>query len=488
MLYKATLKSLKQHTVPDWYHNAKLGIFIHWGLFSVPAFAPPERGDSSEIIVKEGWESYYKYNPYAEWYVNSMKLPENPTYQYHIDRYGKNFSYDDFIPQFNEASRKWNPIQWADLFKNIGARYVVLISKHMDGFALWPTNFPNKKKPYYTSERNIVGELFDATRSRGLRMGLYYCGVMDDAYYPSIIRTFPEFITHVPFQMEYGELVDKRYHELIDTFKPDILWNDIGYPPAGKVYEVLSYYYNHVPEGVINDRWGVYANWMIQGMKWKFLRELSNKISRQSFANGDMGSNTVMHSDYRTPEYVVLKDIQAKKFECVRGIGRSFGYNQMEDEKYHISVEKLIHLLIDIVSKNGNLLLNIGPKADGTIPEFQMNRLLGLGRWLKINGSGIFDTKPWVKAEATTTNGIPVRFTQNANALFIFLMGSVETQEKVIIEKLKLEPNSIIEILGTTETASWEQVGSNLQLILPHIKQPTEALGLKVSPNPSTNM
>jgi alpha-L-fucosidase len=470
--------------VPDWYHGAKLGIFIHWGLFSVPAFAPPDRGDSSEIIVKEGWETYFKYNPYAEWYVNSMKIPDNPTYQYHVDQYGTGFSYDDFIPLFNEASRKWNPTRWAELFKKIGARYVVLVSKHMDGFALWPTSVPNPKKPHYTAERDIVGELFAATRAQGLRMGLYYCGVMDDAFHPSIITTFPEFVTHVPPQREYGGFVDRRYHELIDTFKPDILWNDIGYPATGKVYEVLSYYYNNVPEGLVNDRWGVYKKWMIQGMKWGFVRKMADKLSRQAFAAGSTGASAAMHADYRTPEYVVLADIQAKKWEAVRGIGRSFGYNRMEDDKYHMSVDKLVHLLVDVVSKNGNLLLNIGPMADGIIPEHQMARLLGLGRWLERNGAGIFDTVPWAKAEARTTTGVPVRFTQNVNSLFAFLIGPVEMGGTITIENLKLASSSSVEVLGTTGSVSWEQLGTDVRMILPPVKAATEALGLKITPKP----
>jgi alpha-L-fucosidase len=484
MQYKPNLKSIRTHQVPNWYNDAKLGIFIHWGLFSVPAFAPPEFGDSSDIIVKEGWEAYFKHNPYAEWYVNSMKIPENPTYQYHIDQYGKDFSYDDFIPMFNEASRKWNPIQWADLFKKVGARYVVLVSKHMDGFALWSSKISNLKKPNYYAERNIVNELFDAVRSKGLRMGLYYCGVMDDATYPSIIRNFPEFITHVPPQPEYGDFVYKRYHELIDTFKPDILWNDIGYPDKASIYELLSYYYNHIPEGLINDRWGVYSKFMLQGMKWKFVQRLADKMSRQAFAEGSTSPVGKMHADYRTPEYTVFKDIQPKKWECVRGIGRSFGYNQMEDDKYHISVEKLVLLLIDVVSKNGNLLLNVGPMADGTIPELQMTRLLGLGRWLESNGIGIFNTKPWIKAEDSTTSSIPLRYTQNSDSLFIFFMKSNVSDEKMTIEKLKLEPNCMIEILGSSETVSWEQSGTDIQMTIPSLKIPTEALGLKITPKP----
>src|SRR5438105_6394220 len=136
MKYESTLDSVKQHPVPEWFHDAKLGIFIHWGLYSVPGWAP-EGADIDKQVAEKGWDAMFANNPYAEWYLNTLRVGDTQTRRHHAATYGENFSYDDFVPMFNQAVQKWNPDEWAELFQKVGARYVVLTTKHHDGFLLW---------------------------------------------------------------------------------------------------------------------------------------------------------------------------------------------------------------------------------------------------------------------------------------------------------------------------------------------------------------
>jgi alpha-L-fucosidase len=144
MIYTPDKDSLKSHQVPEWFHDAKFGIFIHWGLYSVPAFAVGKL--ELDESMKRGMEEHFKNNPYAEWYLNSLRITESPTEKYHKENYGENFSYDDFVPLFNEEIKRWEPDEMVDVFKRAGAKYVVLVTKHHDGFLLWPSKHPNPKK------------------------------------------------------------------------------------------------------------------------------------------------------------------------------------------------------------------------------------------------------------------------------------------------------------------------------------------------------
>ena len=153
------------------------------------------------------------------------------------------------------------------------------------------------------------------------------------------------------------------------------------------------------------------------------------------------------HYDYVTPEYAVMDEIQEEKWETCRGLGRSFGINKYEPEENYLSTEEVIHMLIDIVSKNGNLLLNIGPNADGSISEIQLDRLNGLGRWLSVNGESIFGTRPWERAEGKTTDGLGIRFTRKENIIYAILLGTPQSG-KLNIESLPVQKNSNVSFLG----------------------------------------
>ena len=169
--YEPTIESLDTHPLPAWYDDAKLGIFIHWGLYSVPAWAEPQ--DPKHITGGVG------NTPYAEWYYNSMRNPGSPTQKYHAEHYGADFNYYSFMPVFNKEIEKWDPEKMAAIFRDAGAKYVVLTSKHHEGFTLWPSEVPNPSQPGLHASRDLVGELSEAVRKDGMKMGLYYSGGYD---------------------------------------------------------------------------------------------------------------------------------------------------------------------------------------------------------------------------------------------------------------------------------------------------------------------
>ncbi|UCH71892.1 MAG: alpha-L-fucosidase [Thermoplasmatales archaeon] len=443
---------MKTHQVPEWFHDMKLGIFIHWGLFSVPAYAAGKLtlGESE----KRGIEEHFKNNPYAEWYLNSLRIDGSPTQKFHKEYYGDHFSYDEFAPIFNEEIKKWNPDEMVELFKKAGAKYVVLVTKHHDGFLLWPSKYPNLKKDNYYASRDIVGELSEAVKNRGLKMGFYYSGALDWSWNPNPITDGKSFVSNGPTEIEYTRYANNHWYELIDKYDPIILWNDIGYPPNTNVYEIFAYFYNKHPDGIINDRW-------------------------RQYHKSDIKHPPVRHFDFRTPEYEKMPEITKYKWESCRGVGYSFGYNKLETEEDYLTPEDLIRMFIDIVSKNGNLLLNLGPMSDGSIPELQKRAVLGLGEWLAKNGEAIYGTRPWERAEGKTTDDIDIRFTQKNNVLYIHLLEK-PYGDKLTIISLTIPESKNIQLLGIKENLSWKQNGENLVVCLPEEIFESAAYVLKV--------
>ena len=450
--YKPDWMSLRRHPVPKWFQDAKFGIFIHWGLYSVPAWAPTLKGPKQEI----DWEQFtadpkkwFRENPYAEWYLNSMKIEGSPTWKHHRETYGEKFDYLDFIPTFNREVQKWNPDEWAALFREVGARYVVLITKHHDGFTLWPSSVhnPHRRPDQQGAQRDIVGNLTKAVRAQGLKMGLYYSGGLDWSFVGAPILVFSDLFSHVPQSEEYANYADAQWRELIDRYQPSVLWDDISYPKKGDVLDLFADYYNRVPDGIINDRF------------------------------------QVEHSDFTTPEYTQYSKIVEKKWETCRGLGFSFGYNQAEGPEQVLSAGELVRLLVDIVSKNGNLLLNIGPKPDGTIPQIQVERLRALGEWLRMNGEAIYETRPWVWAEGRTRDGVGVRFTQKGDSVYAILLDKPQGRE-ITIESLWADPGTRIQMLGAGGDIPWLREGKDLRLTLPEQLPGSYAYVLKITPRP----
>jgi alpha-L-fucosidase len=442
--FEPTWQSLKKHQVPEWYQDAKLGIFVHWGLYSVPAWAPP-----TGELGKVDWNVWFSNNPYAEWYMNTWRIPGSPTRSHHEKTYGPDFDYLNFASLFNQSVQKWNPDEWAKLFQEVGARYVVLTTKHHDGFTLWPSAVknPHRKPDQQGAQRDLVGELTRAVRAHGMKMGLYYSGGLDWSFSETPIKTMTDLGTTAPQSEEYARYADAHWRELMQRFQPAILWNDISYPKLGQVKEIFSEFYNSQSDGVINNRWGV------------------------DFA------------DITTPEYAQYDKITPQKWESCRGIGFSFGYNQAEGPEHMLSVDKLVDLLVDVVSKNGNLLLNVGPKADGTLPPLQAERLKGLGSWLRVNGEAIFGTRPWVRAEGRTRDGLPVRYTVKGDSAYAILLEKPK-ENKVIIEAIVAEDKSRIQLLGSSEELRWSQTGRALSINLPGTIPTSEAYVLKITPKP----
>ncbi len=481
LMYEPTLPSVKRHTVPQWFHDAKFGIFIHWTIASIPAFAPVERRNIVEIIQQGGWEEQYKNNPYVEWYLNSLRIKDSPVSRYHAQKYGENYSYDNFAPAFNALIGKWDPEKWADTFKRIGAKYVVLVTKHHDGFLLWPSTFPNPRKQNWQVNRDIVGELTAAVKSKGLKMGLYYSGALDWSFTASPITDTAGLIVNGPTQQEYADYVNAHYRELVDRYEPAILWNDIGYPPGTNLYDLISYYYNKIPEGVINDRWlqvpkkgrWAYTVWPV--------RNLLEWLMKRATVKYGIRPPAPPHSDYATPEYTTLSGISKRKWECVRGIGKSFGYNQAEKPDDYLAAPDLIRMLIDIVSKNGNFLLNIGPMSDGTLPEVQLDRVEGMGRWLKVNGEAIYETRPWITAGGKTSCGIDIRYTKKPGRLYAILMDTPAKAE-ILIKDLRIPQNAVIHLLGSPGNLHWKQAEENLWISLPAQLPMQPAHALMISP------
>jgi alpha-L-fucosidase len=425
--YEPTLSSLNTHPLPQWYADAKLGIFVHWGLYSVPGWAPVQHPGHDFASL-----DYIKNNPYAEWYYNVMRIPGSPTAAYNNEHFGTNFNYYEFAPIFDYETQKWDPDKMATIFKEAGARYVVLTTKHHDGFTLWPSEVENPNQRNLHASRDLVQDLTQSVRKAGMRMGLYYSGGYDWTFNRGPILGASDYLTVQPQSIAYGKYADAQIEELINRYHPAVLWNDINWPKSGKPLKIMADYYNAVPDGVVDDRYGV------------------------------------EHSDFSTPEYAKLDAISVKKWEECRGLGQSFGYNRSEGEAETISPTELISLLVDIVSKNGNLLLDVGPEADGTIPPIQRERLQALGAWLHQNGDAIYGTQPWIRAVGETDQGIGVRFTRKGENLYATLLGKPQSSV-IVMRSVKAKSGSQIFLLGDSKPLKWSKQGTDIHVQLPAV-------------------
>ncbi len=477
--FEPNLVSIKQHQIPEWFQDAKLGIFIHWGLYSVPAYAHADDRTINEIFKDDGVEEQFKKTPYAEWYLNTMKIEGSSTQEYHNKTFGPDFSYDEFVPQFNTAIKKWNPNEWAELFQQCGAKYVVLTTKHCDGFLLWPSKYPNPIKSDYLVARDIVGELTSAVKSKEMKMGFYYNSPWDWTFKTKPITDMISFLSNGPTTKKYREYVYSHWKELIDQYDPSILWSDIGYPPKANVNELFAYFYNRNPEGVVNDRWIQTSAFFQKLIQIPPIRGIVKQISKKYVKDITNTELFPPHFDYVTPEYKVMAEIQEQKWETCRGIGRSFGINQFEPEENYLTSEELIHMLIDVVSKNGNLLLNIGPNADGSISEIQLDRLKGLGRWLSVNGEAIFGTRPWERAEGTTAEGMEVRFTRKENVVYAILLGTPKG-EKLEIMSLPIQSGANLSWIGSEQSLGWTVKDNEITISVPNNLPTSEAHVIKI--------
>jgi alpha-L-fucosidase len=434
--------------LPGWYDDAKLGIFVHWTAAAVPAFAPIMDSPFDLAAGGGGWEEAMRCSPYTEWYQNSISIEGSPAAQHHAEHYG-DAPYDDFVAQFLAGHAGWQAAPWADLFEAAGARYVVLVTKHHDGVLLWPSATPNPHKERWASERDLVGDLAGEVRARGMRFGTYYSGGLDWTFGGLPMTDLQAMFTAIPQAPEYLAYADGHWAELIERYKPDVLWNDIGYPAAADLDGLFERYYAAVPEGVVNNRF----DWMAQTAGAK-------------------------HCDFVTPEYSTKGD-PARKWESTRGIGTSFGFNREESDDTYLSPDELVRMFVDIVAHGGNLLLNVGPTGDGGIPWAQAQRLLALGWWLRTNGEAIYASRPWTRTSGATGEGHEVRFTTVDDRLYAIVLGTPTSAEVT----LDVAPPSggQVHLLGHDAPLAWAPTGEGCTVTLPGRPADAPALTLRIT-------
>ncbi len=347
--YQPDWASLDTRPVPKWFTDSKFGIFIHWGVYSVPGFTT--KGN------------------YAEWYQNALNRGDSATKAYHKAKFG-DLTYYQLADRFK--AELFNPDEWARVFEKSGAKYIVLTSKHHDGFTLWPSKDANRTWgfPWNAGDigpkRDLLGDLFKAVRKTSVHAGMYYS--LYEWFNPLWKKDPKRYATeHMWPQMK----------ELINTYHPDVLWTDGDWDAPDSVWrskEFLAWLYNESPvkDNIVTyDRWG-------KGLRFK-------------------------HGSVYTPEYQPDLDFENHAWEESRGMGYSYGYNREEDAWDYNSTQSLVYHLLDKVSRGGNFLLDIGPNEHGKIPPIMEERLLQIGDWLKINGAAIYGTQRWKQVSQWTS-------------------------------------------------------------------------------------
>jgi alpha-L-fucosidase len=435
---------------PPWFDEAKLGIFIHWNAASIPAYAPIMSFEDLMGADPTGAKAWRRL-PFAEAYQNSLAIPGSDTARHHAETYG-DLPYDAFVAQLrDEMIPQWSPEPWADLFARAGARYVVLTTKQDDGFLLWPSETRNPHRERWQAERDVVGELAAAVRAGGMRFGTYYCG-MDWTFGGFPVTNSATMVAGVPQSADYVEYADAHWRELIDRYEPCVLWNDYSYPEDADIAGLFRYYLERVPDGLINNRF-----------------------------DGDMLANapSEIYSDFVTPEYSV-EGSPDLKWEACRGIGTSFGYNRLETDASYLSATELIHLFVDVVSRGGNLLLNVGPTGRGEIPWAQANRLLALGWWLRTNGGAIYNTRPWDRTAGITGEGFRVHYTTSPDAVHAIVLGTPRRAQVEI--DVRLDERTVVTLEGNDHALPWTEAPTGSRITLPEAPDEGPGFALRISP------
>lgn len=449
--------------------NDKFGIFIHWGVYAVPAAG-------------------------SEWYPRNMYNKGNSLFSYHKDTWGNQsqFGYKDFVRKFK--AENWDPEAWAELFEQSGARYVVPVAEHHDGFAMYDSSHTRWNSVNMGPHRDICGELAEAVRKRGMKFGVSSHFAWNWRYYfkdESFDNMNPEYadlygVNHDPKAQaspEFLALWHARTKELIDKYEPDLLWFDFGfcYPEfeQGRM-DIAAYYYN---KGVEWNK-GVVLNYK----RWTKPAEGVTKVAFPA------GSATLDLEREKSP------NIRKFFWQTDTSIStKSWGY--IENDNYK-SPDKLVDDLVDIVSKNGCLLLNVGPRADGTIPQKAQDVLLAIGQWLNVNGQAIYDTRPWkISGEGPTGTAQghlsenknkpftakDIRYTQDGKHLYAILLDWPQGSEAVITslddaKDVGTKGIKSISLLGQRKPLTWSMGEQGLTVTLPDEKVGDYAYVLKITP------
>jgi alpha-L-fucosidase len=461
--------SLDGRPVPGWYPDAKLGIFIHWGLYSIPAFAERTGGDYTAFMrdLTAGKDTKGRI-PYTEWYLNALRVPGSPTARHHQATHGKDFSYFDFQASFDEGAARVDFADWAKLFARAGARYVVMVTRHLDGYPLWPTTVANPHMPPgYRSRRDLVGDLTDAVRAGGLRMGLYYAGGADWIFTDRPVRTMADLMAQQVLGVEYTRYAAAQWTELIDAYHPSVLWNDVGWPAESDPHQLFAHYYNTVADGVVNDRWTQVSLPANRLARAAYLRSVPLLLKALARAGRPLPQRSPsFHHDFQTHEYATPDPAPTVPWELCRGLGRSFGYSAQETAADTLTGPQLVHLLVDVVAHGGNLLINVGPDGSGRIPELQQRPLRELGGWLEANGDAIYATRPWTPAATTTATGQQVRYTQRDGVVYAIVLAD-QLADGLTIRGLTLPPASRIGLLNGPGDLPWTQAANDVRIAPP---------------------
>ena len=450
-IYEATFESLEKHQAPEWFSDAKFGIFVHWGVYAVPAY-------HEWYMVYYSPNSHFARNlggpPYtaAQGELSDSVFRANiqpKANAYHIENFGVDFPYDDFIPMFK--AENYQPEEWAELFEKAGARYVVFTAKHGEEFAMWPSKFTPRNAKDMGPKRDLTGDLIKAVRARDMKMGLYH-----NTTYSFYDERFPN--------KEWVEYMNNSIKELVDLYHPDILWGDVVTSPARNEqnhlmgadhfnsFDLLAYFYNNSPDPsqvLANDRFG-----LVTGVETDSYHAMKHSVWKERVLRWNVEENTALLGDYQTPERRRVDQIFDFPWETCDALDpTSWGYNRNLPDEGYMSTDQLVDYLVDVVSKNGNLLINVGPRADGTIPEVQQRILLGMGEWLEINGEAIYGSRPW-----HSFGEGDLRFTTKGEDT-LYAIAMTWPGETLLIPDLKDWADSDIKstsLLGLEQELEWE--------------------------------
>ena len=465
-----TWESLRQnYQVPAWFYEAKFGIFIHWGLYSVPAH-------------HNEWYEKHMYGADRKWHADHFGSPEQ-------------FGYKDFIPLFRQE--KFDPDAWAELFKKAGARFVVPTAQHHDNFAMWDSEVTPFNAKRMGPHRDLIGDLAKAVRARGLKFGVSNHGVENFQFInpPAELAAnlkAKQLDLYDPKWADFYNVADRsdaacrrflvnwfaRNVELIDKYQPDMLWFDNGvdqrYLDPLKL-QIAAYYYNRAAQ------WG---------------KEVSISTKKAAYAPG--GSNLQTIGSIIDFEKIGARSpagIRPGAWQVDQPIGSTWGYTS--DMKVAGPAD-IIGALADTVSKNGVLLLNLSPRADGTIPQEQQDTLLAVGQWLDLNGEAIYGTHSWIKFGEGGGRGQPglnVRFTVKGESLYAIILGKAPADRELKIAQLAAGSEivgkiSSVSLLGSQEAIVFKHDATGLAVKLPATIPGNYAYTLKVAGlkmNASTN-